>query len=152
MHMPGSRSTLHYKNERAMKFATFCTNLQKVITAYKEDKDHTFLEPEVVNFIFDHVNSEPLKTMIDVLKEEWNRDKAFTFNTEWKKLDKTERFKIFQARQKAENKSKKAGKSSKNGKGNKKGGKCKASTIFFHKPQGSDCHPSKDCYPVDRDK
>ena len=135
-----------------MKFATFCTNLQKVITAYEEDKDYTFSEPEVVNFIFDHVNSEPLKTMMDVLKEEWNRDKAFTFNTltarnqmkiaslpksssesfkdkrninsvsqfegiditmrepdEWNKLDKTEKFKIFQARQKAESKSKKAG-------------------------------------------
>ena len=69
------KETLHYKNERAMKFSDFISKAKQMFNIFEECKEP---QPETVKlrFLWDKVQSPPLQSAIDAMKANLGQDPA----------------------------------------------------------------------------
>ena len=61
------KETLHYKNERAMTFEMFLTNLQKMFNIYDKE-DEEVPEDQQVRILFNKIKSKDLESAVNALK------------------------------------------------------------------------------------
>ena len=61
------KETLHYKNERAMTFETFLTNLQKMFNIYDKEEEEV-PEDQQVRILFNKIKSKDLESAVNALK------------------------------------------------------------------------------------
>jgi hypothetical protein len=66
---------LHYKNERAMSFEKFLTNMQAIITGF-EDNDELLTDAPKIRLLFQKVQSPSLTQVKNALKVSYDLDKA----------------------------------------------------------------------------
>ena len=69
------RTTLHYKNERAMSFEKFLTNMQAMFTGF-EDNGEYMTEAQKIRLLFQKVQSPSLNTVKGSLQVSYDLDTA----------------------------------------------------------------------------
>jgi hypothetical protein len=69
------RNSLHYKNERAVSFEKFLTNMQAMFTGF-EDKDELLTDAQKIRLLFQKVQSPSLTQVKNALQVSYNLDKA----------------------------------------------------------------------------
>jgi hypothetical protein len=69
------RNSLHYKNERAMSFKTFLTNMQAMFTGF-EDNNERLTDAQKIRLLFQKVQSPSLTQEKNALQVSYNLDKA----------------------------------------------------------------------------
>jgi hypothetical protein len=69
------RNSLHYKNERAMSFEKFLTNMQAMFTGF-EDNDKLLTDAQKIRLFFQKVQSPSLTQVKNALQVSYNLDKA----------------------------------------------------------------------------
>jgi hypothetical protein len=77
----GLHATLHYKNERAMKFTDFISKVKEMFDIY-QDCGEPQTESAKLRFLWDKVDSATLQIPIEVIKADLSRDStSWTFVT-----------------------------------------------------------------------
>jgi hypothetical protein len=69
------RNSLHYKNERAMSFETFLTNMQAMFTGFV-DNGELLTVAQKIRLLFQKVHSPSLTQVKNALQVSYNLDKA----------------------------------------------------------------------------
>ncbi len=69
------RNSLHYKNERAMSFEKFLTNMQAMFTGF-EDNDELLTDAQKIRLLFQKVQSPSLTQVKNALQVPYDLDKA----------------------------------------------------------------------------
>ena len=69
------RNTLHYKNERAMSFEKFLTNMQAMFTGF-EDNDEILTNAQKIRLLLQKVQSPSLTQVKNALQVSYDLDKA----------------------------------------------------------------------------
>jgi Ca2+-binding EF-hand superfamily protein len=73
------RNSLHYKNERAMSFKKFLTNIQAMFTGF-EDNDELLTGAQKIRLLFQKVQSPSLTQVKNALQVSYDLDKAGEVN------------------------------------------------------------------------
>ena len=72
------KETLHYKNERAMTFETFLTNMQKMFNIYDKQSEKV-PEDQQVRILFNKIKSKDLESAINALKAQATTGTIITY-------------------------------------------------------------------------